>query len=178
MAADLVINSKCQKPGVCNALETLLVDRAVAASFYPVMGERLRQAQVRVKADAEAMALLGMAAEPATEEDWRTEYLDLILAVKTVAGLQEAIQHINEFGSHHTDGIVTGDAAAVAQFQQEVDSAVVTHNASTRFNDGGEFGFGAEVGISTQKLHARGPMGILELTSTKWLVRGAGQTRA
>jgi glutamate-5-semialdehyde dehydrogenase len=177
MAADLVINSKCQKPGVCNALETLLVDRAVAASFYPVMGERLRQAQVRVKADAEAMALLGMAAEPATEEDWRTEYLDLILAVKTVAGLQEAIQHINEFGSHHTDGIVTGDAAAVAQFQQEVDSAVVTHNASTRFNDGGEFGFGAEIGISTDKLHARGPMGLAELTSYKYLLDGAGQLR-
>ena len=177
MAADLVINSKCQKPGVCNALETLLVDRAVAASFYPVMGERLRQAQVRVKADAEAMALLGMAAEPATEEDWRTEYLDLILAVKTVAGLQEAIQHINEFGSHHTDGIVTGDAAAVAQFQQEVDSAVVTHNASTRFNDGGEFGFGAEIGISTDKLHARGPMGLAELTSYKYLLDGEGQLR-
>jgi glutamate-5-semialdehyde dehydrogenase len=177
MAADLVINSKCQKPGVCNALETLLVDRAVAASFYPVMGERLRQAQVRVKADAEAMALLGMAAEPATEEDWRTEYLDLILAVKTVAGLQEAIQHINEFGSHHTDGIVTGDAAAVAQFQQEVDSAVVTHNASTRFNDGGEFGFGAEIGISTDKLHARGPMGFAELTSYKYLLDGEGQLR-
>jgi glutamate-5-semialdehyde dehydrogenase len=177
MAADLVINSKCQKPGVCNALETLLVDRAVAASFYPVMGERLRQAQVRVKADAEAMALLRMAAEPATEEDWRTEYLDLILAVKTVAGLQEAIQHINEFGSHHTDGIVTGDAAAVAQFQQEVDSAVVTHNASTRFNDGGEFGFGAEIGISTDKLHARGPMGLAELTSYKYLLDGEGQLR-
>lgn len=177
MAADLVINSKCQKPGVCNALETLLVDRAVAASFYPVMGERLRQAQVRVKADAEALALLGVAAEPATEEDWRTEYLDLILAVKTVAGLQEAIQHINEFGSHHTDGIVTGDAAAVARFQQEVDSAVVTHNASTRFNDGGEFGFGAEIGISTDKLHARGPMGLAELTSYKYLLDGAGQLR-
>jgi glutamate-5-semialdehyde dehydrogenase len=177
MAVDLVINSKCQKPGVCNALETLLVDRAVAASFYPVMGERLRQAQVRVKADAEALALLGVAAEPATEEDWRTEYLDLILAVKTVAGLQEAIQHINEFGSHHTDGIVTGDAAAVAQFQQEVDSAVVTHNASTRFNDGGEFGFGAEIGISTDKLHARGPMGLAELTSYKYLLDGAGQLR-
>jgi glutamate-5-semialdehyde dehydrogenase len=118
-----------------------------------------------------------MAAEPATEEDWRTEYLDLILAVKTVAGLQEAIQHINEFGSHHTDGIVTGDAAAVAQFQQEVDSAVVTHNASTRFNDGGEFGFGAEIGISTDKLHARGPMGLAELTSYKYLLDGEGQLR-
>lgn len=177
MAADLVINSKCQKPGVCNALETLLVDRAVTASFYPVMGERLRQARVRVKADAEAMKLLGVAAEPATEEDWRTEYLDLILAVKTVAGLQEAIHHINEFGSHHTDGIVTEDTAAVAQFQQEVDSAVVTHNASTRFNDGGEFGFGAEIGISTDKLHARGPMGLAELTSYKYLLDGAGQLR-
>lgn len=177
MAAELVINSKCQKPGVCNALETLLVHRDAAAAFYPLIGGRLQQAGVQVKADPEAAAQLGIATEPATEEDWRAEYLDLILAVKTVAGLEQAIQHINEYGSHHTDGIVTRDAGAVARFQQEVDSAVVTHNASTRFNDGGEFGFGAEIGISTDKLHARGPMGLAELTSYKYLLDGDGQIR-
>lgn len=177
MAVELVINSKCQKPGVCNALETLLVNRDVASQFYPMMGARLRQAQVLVKADPEAAAQLGIPTEPASEEDWRTEYLDLILSVKTVSDLGEAIQHINDFGSHHTDGIVTRDAGAVARFQQEVDSAVVTHNASTRFNDGGEFGFGAEIGISTDKLHARGPMGLAELTSYKYLLEGTGQIR-
>jgi glutamate-5-semialdehyde dehydrogenase len=177
MAANLVINSKCQKPGVCNALETLLVHREVAPAFYPLVGARLQQAQVLVRADAEAAAQLGMVTEPATEEDWRAEYLDLILSVKTVSGLEEAIHHINDYGSHHTDGIVTQDDKAVAQFQMEVDSAVVTHNASTRFNDGGEFGFGAEIGISTDKLHARGPMGLAELTSYKYLLDGQGQIR-
>ena len=177
MAVELVINSKCQKPGVCNALETLLVHRDAATAFYPLIGARLQQAGVKVKADPEAAAQLGITTEPATEEDWRAEYLDLILAVKTVAGLEQAIQHINEYGSHHTDGIVTRDAGAVARFQQEVDSAVVTHNASTRFNDGGEFGFGAEIGISTDKLHARGPMGLAELTSYKYLLDGDGQIR-
>lgn len=176
-AVELVINSKCQKPGVCNALETLLVHRDAAAAFYPLIGARLQQAGVKVKADPEAAAQLGITTEPATEEDWRAEYLDLILAVKTVAGLEQAIQHINEYGSRHTDGIVTRDAGAVARFQQEVDSAVVTHNASTRFNDGGEFGFGAEIGISTDKLHARGPMGLAELTSYKYLLDGDGQIR-
>lgn len=177
MAARLVINSKCQKPGVCNALETLLVNREAAEAFYPLIGARLREAGVRVRADAEAAAGLGVPTEAASEEDWRTEYLDLILAVKTVGSLEEAIEHINEHGSHHTDGIVTGDAGAAARFQHEVDSAVVTHNASTRFNDGGEFGFGAEIGISTDKLHARGPMGLAELTSYKYLLDGEGQVR-
>jgi glutamate-5-semialdehyde dehydrogenase len=177
MAANLVINSKCQKPGVCNALETLLVNREVAEVFYPLMGARLAESGVLARADAEAAGLLGIKTEPATEEDWRAEYLELILAVKTVSGLDEAIAHINEFGSHHTDGIVTKDLAVVARFQQEVDSAVVVHNASTRFNDGGEFGFGAEIGISTDKLHARGPMGLAELTSYKYLLDGDGQVR-
>jgi glutamate-5-semialdehyde dehydrogenase len=177
MAANLVINSKCQKPGVCNALETLLVNREVAEVFYPLMGARLAESGVLARADAEAAGLLGIKTEPATEEDWRAEYLELILAVKTVSGLDEAIAHINEYGSHHTDGIVTKDLAAVARFQQEVDSAVVVHNASTRFNDGGEFGFGAEIGISTDKLHARGPMGLAELTSYKYLLDGDGQVR-
>jgi len=178
MAADLVINSKCQKPGVCNALETLLVHRDIAASFYPLIGKRLSENQVAIHADADAQNLLGVASEPATEEDWSTEYLDLILAIKTVSSLEEAIGHINHYGSHHTDSIVTADLASAARFQHEVDSAVVAHNASTRFNDGGEFGFGAEIGISTDKLHARGPMGLAELTSYKYLMDGSGQTRS
>ncbi|HCN76302.1 MAG TPA: glutamate-5-semialdehyde dehydrogenase [Verrucomicrobiales bacterium] len=177
MAASLVINSKCQKPGVCNALETLLVDAAVAAEFYPIVGARLTEAQVEIRADETARALLNVPSVPATEEDWRAEYLDLILAVKTVSGLDEAVTHINTHGSHHTDSIVTRDRAAAERFQHEVDSAVVLHNASTRFNDGGEFGFGAEIGISTDKLHARGPMGLAELCSYKYVVDGAGQVR-
>ncbi len=177
MAASLVLNSKCQKPGVCNALETLLVHRDIAARFYPVIGERLRERKVVLRGDPAALEHLGASAEPATEDDWTAEYLDLVLAVKTVASLDEAIAHINQYGSHHTDGIVTSDSAAAARFQHEVDSAVVTHNASTRFNDGGEFGFGAEIGISTDKLHARGPMGLAELTSYKYLLDGEGQVR-
>ncbi len=177
MAVSLVVNSKCQKPGVCNALETLLVHQDIAPRFYPVIGARLREQNVALRADEAALRLLGVPAEPASEEDWTAEYLDLILAVKTVGSLDEAIAHINRFGSHHTDGIVTGDAGAGARFQHEVDSAVVTHNASTRFNDGGEFGFGAEIGISTDKLHARGPMGLAELTSYKYLLDGEGQVR-
>ena len=177
MAAELIINSKCQKPGVCNALETLLVDADVAAEFYPLIGARLAEAKVEIHADEKARALLGVPAVPATEEDWRAEYLDLILAVKTVSGMDEAIAHINTHGSHHTESIVTRDRAAAERFQHEVDSAVVLHNASTRFNDGGEFGFGAEIGISTDKLHARGPMGLAELCSYKYLVDGSGQVR-
>jgi len=178
MAADLVINSKCKKPGVCNALETLLVHRDLASSFYPMIGKRLAAEQVALRADPTALELLTVPATPATEEDWSAEYLDLILAIKTVASLEEAIAHINHYGSHHTDCIVTPDLATAARFQHEVDSAVVAHNASTRFNDGGEFGFGAEIGISTDKLHARGPMGLAELTSYKYLLDGSGQTRS
>lgn len=178
MAVDLIINSKCQKPGVCNALETLLVHQDIAAGFYPQIGKRLIENQVAIRADATALSHLGVLAEPATDEDWTTEYLDLVLAIKTVSSLDQAIAHINQYGSHHTDTIVTADAAIAARFQHEVDSAVVAHNASTRFNDGGEFGFGAEIGISTDKLHARGPMGLAELTSYKYLMDGTGQTRA
>jgi glutamate-5-semialdehyde dehydrogenase len=178
MAADLVINSKCQKPGVCNALETLLVHRDLATTFYPMIGKRLAAEQVTLRADSIALEHLTVPAAPATEEDWSAEYLDLILAIKTVASLEEAIAHINHYGSHHTDCIVTSDLATAARFQHEVDSAVVAHNASTRFNDGGEFGFGAEIGISTDKLHARGPMGLAELTSYKYLLDGSGQTRS
>jgi glutamate-5-semialdehyde dehydrogenase len=177
MAANIIVNSKCQKPGVCNALETILVHRDAAAAFYPIIGKRLAEAKVELRGDAEALAHLGVDAKAATEEDWSTEYLDLILSAKTVSGLDEAIAHINHYGSHHTDSIITRDAAAAARFQHEVDSAVVLHNASTRFNDGGEFGFGAEIGISTDKLHARGPMGLAELCSYKYLVAGNGQAR-
>ncbi len=177
MAANIIVNSKCQKPGVCNALETILVHRDAAATFYPLVGKRLAEAKVEVRGDETALAHLGVPAKAATEEDWSTEYLDLILSAKTVSGLDEAIAHINHYGSHHTDSIITRDAAAAARFQHEVDSAVVLHNASTRFNDGGEFGFGAEIGISTDKLHARGPMGLAELCSYKYLIAGNGQVR-
>ena len=177
MAADIIINSKCQKPGVCNALETFLVHEDIAASFYPFVGRRLTEAKVEIRADGVARQHLGVPATPATEEDWQTEYLDLIISAKTVSGLDEAIAHINRHGSHHTDSIITRDRAAAQRFQHEVDSAVVVHNASTRFNDGGEFGFGAEIGISTDKLHARGPMGLAELCSYKYLIDGAGQIR-
>ncbi|MBE7497228.1 MAG: glutamate-5-semialdehyde dehydrogenase [Verrucomicrobiaceae bacterium] len=178
MAVDIIANSKCQKPGVCNALETVLVHHDLAPVFYPLLGARLAAAGVELRGDDTARAHLGVPATAAREEDWRTEYLDLILSIKTVSGLGEAIAHINAHGSHHTDSIVTRDPAAAARFQHEVDSAVVLHNASTRFNDGGEFGFGAEIGISTDKLHARGPMGLAELCSYKYLVDGSGQLRA
>ena len=177
MAAEIILNSKVQKPGVCNALESLLVHREIAAEFYPLIGRRLADAKVEVRGDAEALAHLGIPATAATEADWSTEYLDLILSAKTVSGLDEAITHINRYGSHHTDSIITRDPVTAARFQHEVDSAVVLHNASTRFNDGGEFGFGAEIGISTDKLHARGPMALEELTSYKYLIRGTGQVR-
>ena len=177
MAANIIVNSKCQKPGVCNALETILVHRDAAAAFYPLVGKRLAESKVEVRGDEVALAHLGVPAQAATEEDWSTEYLDLILSAKTLSGLDEAIAHINHYGSHHTDSIITRDAAAAARFQHEVDSAVVLHNASTRFNDGGEFGFGAEIGISTDKLHARGPMVLAELCSYKYLIAGNGQVR-
>lgn len=177
IAAKIIANSKCQKPGVCNALETILVHRDAAAAFYPIIGKRLAEAKVELRGDPEALKHLGVPAKAATEEDWSTEYLDLILSAKTVSGLDKAIAHINHYGSHHTDSIITRDAVAAARFQHEVDSAVVLHNASTRFNDGGEFGFGAEIGISTDKLHARGPMSLAELCSYKYLVAGNGQIR-
>jgi glutamate-5-semialdehyde dehydrogenase len=177
MAADIVINSKTQKPGVCNALETLLVHRDVAAAFYPQMAARLQAAGVEARADEEALKHLPAGTKAATADDWSTEYLDLILSIKTVGSADEAIEHINAFGSHHTDSIITRDEATARDFMHNVDSAVVLWNASTRFNDGGEFGFGAEIGISTDKLHARGPMGLAELTSYKYLIFGEGQVR-
>lgn len=178
MATAIVINSKCQKPGVCNALETLLVHRDVAAGFYPKVGAALAQAGVEMRGDEFALTHLPAGAKPAVEADWSAEYLDLILAMKTVTGVDEAIAHINAYGSHHTESVITRDEAVARHFMHNIDSAVVLWNASTRFNDGGEFGFGAEIGISTDKLHARGPMGLAELTSYKYLVFGDGQTRA
>ena len=176
MAAQIILNGKCQKPGVCNAVETLLVDRAIAKSLYPKLAELLCVRGVEIRGDSQVLSHWP-GAKSATEEDWRTEYLGLILSVKTVTGLEEAIAHINGYGSHHTDAIVTSDEAVARTFLQEVDSAVVLWNASTRFNDGGEFGFGAEIGISTDKLHARGPMALAELCSYKYVVTGNGQVR-
>jgi len=175
-AVNIVVNSKCQKPGVCNSLETLLVDREIAAEFYPELAKALAEQKVEIRGD-ETVLSLWPDSRPASEEDWSAEYLDLILSVKTVSGMDEAVSHLNHYGSHHTDSIVTEDAQAAAQFLHEADTAVAMWNASTRFNDGGEFGFGAEIGISTDKLHARGPMGLAELCSYKYLVTGNGQVR-
>jgi glutamate-5-semialdehyde dehydrogenase len=177
MAVRVILNSKTQKPGVCNALETVLVHQDIAAAFYPKLAAALVEAGVEMRGDTAALPHLGASAKAAVEEDWKTEYLDLILSIKTVGSLTEAIAHINHYGSHHTDSIITRDRAEAERFMHEVDSAVVLHNASTRFNDGGEFGFGAEIGISTDKLHARGPMGLAELCSYKYLIDGEGQVR-
>jgi len=178
MAISLTVDSKTQKPGVCNALETLLVDAEIAATFLPAVASALWEKGVELRCDPIALEILGDRARAADDADWRSEYLDLILAIKVVDNLDAAIHHINEYGSHHTDCIVTTDAAAAASFLAEIDSAAVFWNVSTRFSDGEEFGFGAEIGISTDKLHARGPMGLRELTSYKYLVRGDGQTKA
>lgn len=177
MALNLTVDGKTQKPGVCNALETLLVHRDAAAGFLPQAAAALRERGVELRGDDATCELVGDAV-PATEDDWTTEYLDLILAVRVVDSLADAIDHINRHGSRHSDVIVTADAEAAGRFMLEVDSAAVLWNASSRFNDGGEFGFGAEIGISTDKIHARGPMGLPELTSYKYLVRGNGQTKA
>jgi glutamate-5-semialdehyde dehydrogenase len=176
MAVDLTVNSKTQKCGVCNALETLLVHREIAASLLPKVAAALRDKGVKLRGCEETRHHL-TDITPATEEDWSTEYLDLILSIRIVGSLEEAVTHINQYGSHHTDVIVTTDQTAAERFLRSVDSACVFHNVSTRFADGGEFGFGAEIGISTDKLHARGPMGLRELTSYQYRVRGNGQVR-
>jgi glutamate-5-semialdehyde dehydrogenase len=176
MAVEIVSNAKVQRPSVCNALETLLVNEAAAPRLLPAVLARLREQGVTLHADDATRAIFGDAV-PATEDDWTTEYMTLDLAVRIVPNLDGAIDHIRRYSTHHTESIITNDLANAERFLAEVDSAVVMVNASTRFTDGGEFGFGAEVGISTQKLHARGPMGLPELTSTKWIVRGTGQTR-
>ncbi|MCB9557057.1 MAG: glutamate-5-semialdehyde dehydrogenase [Deltaproteobacteria bacterium] len=174
MALPIVENAKCQRPGVCNALETLLVHRQRAAEFLPRLGELLKDVELR--GDQATQALLPRA-KPATEDDWHAEYLDKILAIRVVDSVDQAIEHIETYGSSHSDAIVSDDHATQAQFAQRVDSAAVYINASTRFTDGGEFGMGAEIGISTDRLHARGPMGLDELTTYKYLLRGSGQIR-
>ena len=176
-AIDIVFNSKTQRVSVCNSLETLLVHEKIAESILPKIFAKLAEKSVVLHGD-ETVAKIEPSVIPATEEDWATEYLAQELSVKVVKNLDEAIDHVNQYSTHHTESIVTENHANAERFLAEVDSAAVIVNASTRFTDGGEFGFGAEVGISTQKLHARGPMGLQELTSTKWLIRGEGQIRA
>ena len=176
MAEQIVLNAKCQRPSACNALETLLVDTAVAEKFLPKMAAALAAKQTEVRACAKSQSLMP-GAKAATEQDFRTEHLGLILNVKIVAGLAEAVAHIEDYGSHHSDAIITADESAARSFLAQIDSACVYWNASTRFTDGGEFGFGAEVGISTDRLHARGPMGIRELTTWKFEIVGQGQVR-
>ncbi|MDN4615155.1 glutamate-5-semialdehyde dehydrogenase [Leifsonia sp. F6_8S_P_1B] len=179
-AVDIVRNAKVQRPSVCNAVETLLVHRSAADRLLPPVLAALTEAGVTIHADERSLPYAADASTtsvPATDEDWATEHMSLDIAVKVVDDLDEAIEHIRRYSTQHTESIITNDLANAERFLAEVDSAVVMVNASTRFTDGGEFGFGAEVGISTQKLHARGPMGLPELTSTKWIVRGSGQIR-
>jgi glutamate-5-semialdehyde dehydrogenase len=176
MAVALTVDSKTQKPGVCNALETLLIQQSVAKDFLPKVAAALREKSVELRGCEQSCTILPDLI-PATEEDWSTEYLEKILSIKIVPDIGAAISHINTYGSHHTDCIVTTDEAEAEKFLHAIDSACVMHNVSTRFADGGEFGFGAEIGISTDKLHARGPMGLRELTSYQYRVRGNGQTK-
>jgi glutamate-5-semialdehyde dehydrogenase len=177
MAEDIVLNAKCQRPGVCNAIETLLVHADIASDFLPRCASTLWKHGVELRGDEITQTILGSRVKPTTEADWYAEYLDLILSVRVVSTLDDAIEHIETYGSHHSDSIVTSNPEAAEKFLQSVDSAAVFWNASTRFNDGGEFGFGAEIGISTDRLHARGPMGLEELTSYKYVVKGSGQVR-
>ena len=176
MALNIIINAKAQRPSVCNAMETLLVHRDIASSFIPQAMDALAALGVEIRGD-KAVRELWPKARPATEEDWATEYEDMILAVRVVRGIKEAMEHIHQYGTRHSEAIVTESYANAQRFLAGVDAAAVYVNASTRFTDGGVFGFGAEMGISTQKLHARGPMGLEHLTSTKYLIRGSGQIR-
>jgi glutamate-5-semialdehyde dehydrogenase len=176
MAVGITVNAKMRRTGICGAAETLLVDRAVASTHLAPILDALAAAGCEIRADRETRALYP-SAKPATDADWTTEYLDAIIAVKMVDGIGGAIDHIGRFSSHHTDAIVAEDAAAVERFFNEIDSAILLHNASTQFADGGEFGMGAEIGIATGKMHARGPVGVEQLTSFKYRVRGSGQVR-
>lgn len=175
MALKICVDAKTQKPGVCNAMETLLVDAEVAQAFLPMLANAMRQKGVELRACERSRTVID--AQAANDDDWQTEYLDLILSIKVVDSLEQAVAHINRYGSHHSDCIVTDNQERAERFLRSVDSACVFHNVSTRFADGEEFGFGAEIGISTEKLHARGPMGLRELTSYQYRVRGEGQTR-
>ncbi len=177
MATEICFNSKVQRPGVCNAMEGMLVHQDVAPSFLPKMGERFKEAGVEIRGCKRTCELLSYAV-PATEEDWGTEFLDLILAVKVVSSMDEAMDYIDRYGSNHTEAIITRDYARARRFLNEVDASLVLVNASTRFNDGGQLGLGAEIGISTSKLHAYGPMGLEELTTTKFIAFGDGQVRS
>lgn len=176
MAVEIIVNSKCQRPGVCNAAETLLIHQGAAKRLLPDIAGELQSRGVELRCCPRAMALVA-GAQAATEQDYQTEHLDLILSVRVVDSTLQAIEHIRQYGSAHTDAIVTNDVAQAALFEAQVDSAAVMINASTRFNDGGEFGLGAEIGISTDRFHARGPCGLREITSYKYVVRGTGQTR-
>lgn len=176
MAADIIINAKTQRVGVCNACESLLVHNGVKEALLPALAQRLKEKKVEMRADAESIALMP-GAVPAAEEDWGTEYLDYILSIKVVYSVEEAIAHINRYNTGHSEAIITNSYTNAQKFLDEVDAAAVYVNASTRFTDGFEFGYGAEIGISTQKLHARGPMGLLALTTTKFIIYGSGQVR-
>ena len=176
MAADIIMNAKTQRVGVCNACESLLVHDSMKEVLLPVLSERLREKHVEMRADQEALSLMP-GAVPADEEDWGTEYLDYILSIKIVYSVEEAIAHINRYNTGHSEAIITNNYMHAQKFLDEVDAAAVYVNASTRFTDGCEFGYGAEIGISTQKLHARGPMGLLALTTTKYIIYGNGQIR-
>ncbi len=176
MAKKIVLNAKMRRTGVCGAAETLLIDRAAADKFLKPLVEMLIDAKCEIRGDKTTQAV-DKRVKPASEEDWSTEYLDAIIAVKLVDGVAAAIEHIERYGSHHTDAIVTDDQATAEKFLRETDSAIVLHNASTQFADGGEFGFGAEIGIATGRLHARGPVGVEQLTTFKYRIRGSGQIR-
>ncbi len=176
MALDIIYNAKTQRIGVCNACESMVVHRAVAKDFLPLLKKRLDEKQVEIRADEDACAMVeGLV--PASEEDWGREYLDYVVSLKLVDSIDEAIRHINRYNTGHSEAIITADYNHAQKFLNEIDAAAVYVNASTRFTDGEEFGFGAEIGISTQKLHARGPMGLKELTSTKYIIYGSGQVR-
>ncbi len=177
MARAIVLNAKMRRTGICGAAETLLVDRGCVTTHLVPIVRDLIEAGCEVRGDA-IVAAADSRVKPASEEDWGTEYLDAIIAVRVVDGVDEAIEHIERYGSAHTESIVTGNDATAQHFLQRVDSAIVLHNASTQFADGGEFGMGAEIGISTDRFHARGPVGVEQLTSYKYVVRGAGQVRA
>lgn len=175
-AARIVLNAKTQRPGVCNACESLLVHESVAEKFLPAVGVALREKRVEIRGDEQTLALI-QDAVPATEDDWATEYEDLILSAKVVRDFDEAVAHIRRYSTGHSEAIITENYTNAQRFLNEVDAAAVYVNASTRFTDGGQFGFGAEIGISTQKLHARGPMGLKEMTTTKYIIYGSGQIR-
>ena len=177
MAAEIILNAKTQRVGVCNACESLLVHKKVAEKLLPALAKRLTEKQVELRGDEEVQRLVKEAV-PASEEDWGKEYLDFILSIKTVASVDEAIAHINHYNTGHSEAIITENYTHAQKFLDEVDAACVYVNASTRFTDGFEFGYGAEIGISTQKLHARGPMGLLALTTTKYIIYGNGQIRS